>query len=112
MQARKLKQLTLATLAAKHSQLGYDLLRAELDVDSLRELEDLVLDTVYQGLIDAKIDQAQKKIIVDWAIGRDVRDRCRFACVWFFAHTFGQRSGHHPDRAEHVSLALPVFVPG
>jgi COP9 signalosome complex subunit 7 len=74
-QARKLKQLTLASLAAKHSQLGYDLLRAELEIDSLRELEDLVLDTVYQGLIDAKIDQAQKKVIVDWAIGRDVRDR-------------------------------------
>lgn len=71
---RKLKQLTLATLAAKHSQLSYTLLKQELDVVELRELEDLVLDTVYQGIIDAKIDQLNQRVIVDFAIGRDVRD--------------------------------------
>lgn len=71
---RKLQQLTLASLAAKHSQLSYTLLKQELDVQELRELEDLVLDTVYQGIVDAKIDQMGQRVIVDFAIGRDVRD--------------------------------------
>lgn len=74
VQTRKLRQLTLASLAARHSHLGYDLLRAQLDIAELRELEDLVLDTVYQGLIDAKIDQQRQQVIVDFAVGRDVRD--------------------------------------
>lgn len=91
-QARKLRQLTLASLAARTSHLGYDLLRTELGLTELRELgaaemrgscfchadpslaEDLVLDTVYQGLIEAKIDQRSQQVIVDFAIGRDVRD--------------------------------------
>jgi COP9 signalosome complex subunit 7 len=50
---KKLKHLTLVTLSARHGQqLGYELLKSELDMESLRELEDLVLDAIYQG--DAK----------------------------------------------------------
>lgn len=72
---RKLKHLTVASLAARHKELRYDVLRAELEIENLRELEDLVLDAIYQGLVEGKIDQQSQKVIVDFAIGRDVRDR-------------------------------------
>ncbi len=67
--------MTLVSLSARHGQqLGYELLKRELDIDNLRELEDLVLDAIYQGLIEGKIDQQSQKVFVDFAIGRDVRD--------------------------------------
>jgi COP9 signalosome complex subunit 7 len=73
--ARKLKHLTIVTLAARHGkELSYDILKKELDLESLRELEDLVLDAIYQGLIEGKIDQQKQKVYVDFAIGRDVRE--------------------------------------
>ncbi len=73
--ARKLKHLTVVTLAARHGkELSYDVLKKELDLESLRELEDLVLDAIYQGIIEGKIDQQKQKVYVDFAIGRDVRE--------------------------------------
>ena len=74
MEARKLKYLTLASLAARHGEVEYSVLHAELEVGELRELEDLVLDAIYQGLIGGKIDQQKQRVVVDFAIGRDVRD--------------------------------------
>merc|ERR1711971_1347938 len=67
-QTRKLKWLTLASLAARHGELSYELLRGELEIAELRELEDLVLDAIYLGIIGAKIDQQRQRVIVDFAI--------------------------------------------
>jgi COP9 signalosome complex subunit 7 len=74
VKARKLKYLTLASLAARHGELEYSLLRSELEIEELRQLEDLVLDAIYQGLIGGKLDQQKQRVLVDFAIGRDVRE--------------------------------------
>ena len=39
----------------------------------MRDLEDLILETIYEELVFAKLDQAEKIVQVDYAFGRDVR---------------------------------------
>jgi len=72
-QIKKLKMLTIASLGSKSSELTYDRLGSALDINNVRELEDLILDTIYEGLLFAKLDQAGKIVQVDYAIGRDVK---------------------------------------
>jgi len=74
-QIKKLKMLTIASLGSKSSELTYDRLSKSLDVNNVRELEDLILDTIYEGLLFAKLDQAGKIVQVDHSIGRDVKKR-------------------------------------
>lgn len=45
----------------------------ELDVANVRELEDLIIDSIYQGLLTGKLDQQKSIFIVDETFGRDVR---------------------------------------
>jgi len=44
----------------------------ELEVESVRALEDLIIDTMYNGLVAGKIDQRQGIFRVKSAVGRDV----------------------------------------
>ena len=72
-QARKLKQLTLVSFAQKAKSLAYaDLLR-DLEIANVRDLEDLVIDSVYAQLLDAKLDQRRQVVEVHYACGRDMR---------------------------------------
>jgi len=72
-QSRKLKQLSIVSLAAENRIIPYQKLLAELDVPNLRELEDLVIDAFYRGIIVGKLDHAASQLQVDSALGRDVR---------------------------------------
>jgi len=68
----KLKQLTIVSLAAKHKTLGYDFLMKELEINVVRALEDLIIESVYQGLVKGQLDQNKKAFEVQSAIGRDI----------------------------------------
>jgi len=57
----------------KKKVIPYSDLLQELDLKNIRELEDLVIDCLYQGLIKGKLDQKWKHLEVDFAIGRDLR---------------------------------------
>lgn len=72
-QVKKLKMLTIASFGSKNSELAYGELSKALDIDNVRELEDLILEAIYAGLIEAKLDQALKTVQVDNAFGRDVK---------------------------------------
>lgn len=76
----KLRQLTIVTLAETNKILPYSLLRKELDIDNLRELEDLIIETIYNGIVSAKMDQRASTLRVQSFMGRDVRisdvDKC------------------------------------
>ena len=74
VQLRKLRQLSIVSMSYKNKQLQYDDLKEELQMYDLRELEDLVLDTMYQGLIGGKLDSKKEILYVEFAIGRDLRD--------------------------------------
>ena len=54
---RKLKKLSAVAFAAQSKTLGYDLLMRELQLASVRELEDLLIDCIYTGLISGRLDQ-------------------------------------------------------
>ena len=46
---KKLKHLTILTLATQRKTLPYDDLMAELDIKNVRHLEDLIIEAIYAG---------------------------------------------------------------
>lgn len=73
-QELKLKKLTVVTLAEDSKMLSYDLLMRELEVPSVRELEDLLInECMATGLVRGKLDQRRRCFEVHYAIGRDIR---------------------------------------
>ncbi|XP_062505211.1 COP9 signalosome complex subunit 7a-like [Corticium candelabrum] len=73
LQLVKLRHLTIVSLAAKSKVIPYETLLRELAIDSLRELEDLIIEATYADIIRGKLDQKNHRLEVDYAIGRDVR---------------------------------------
>jgi COP9 signalosome complex subunit 7 len=73
VQETKLKQLTIVSLASKNRVIPYSVLQTELDVSNVRELEDLIIDSIYQGLLTGKLDQAKSEVQVDETFGRDIK---------------------------------------
>ncbi|XP_029635451.1 COP9 signalosome complex subunit 7b isoform X2 [Octopus bimaculoides] len=72
-QLLKLRHLTLVSIATKQKCIPYTLLSKELDLPNLRDLEDLIIEAIYAGIIKGKLDQKNKQLEVDYAIGRDIR---------------------------------------
>ena len=63
-QAQKLRQLSLLTLSTTPESLTYTHLQEALSLDSIRALEDLVISTIYAGLITAKLDTVAQRVDV------------------------------------------------
>jgi len=70
---RKLRQLTLVTLSSENKVIPYATLQQRLEITNVRELEDLIIDSIYANLIGGKLDQKSKHLEVDFTIGRDLR---------------------------------------
>jgi len=68
----KLKMLTIVTHASQNKIVPYELLLKELDLTNVRELEDLIIECIYQGLIKGKLDQKRSALEVHATIGRDI----------------------------------------
>ncbi|EGD81160.1 hypothetical protein PTSG_11200 [Salpingoeca rosetta] len=82
-QARKLKLLTIVSLATQLKRVPYQVMQEQLDTADTRQLEDLIIDAIYRGLIGGKMDQANQRssrhtctsalqLIADWTFGRDI----------------------------------------
>ena len=56
-----------------YQSIPYPLLLQELDLAHVRDLEDLIIDCMYAGIIKGKLDQHEQRFQVDWAMGRDIR---------------------------------------
>jgi len=63
-QLLKLRQLTFLTLAKIPSNLTYTNLLSALSLETPRELEDLVISTIYAGLVTATLDPYNQLILV------------------------------------------------
>ena len=63
-QSLKLRQLSLLSLSTSHKNLTYEHLLPALDLPSIRALEDLVISSIYAGLITAKLDTLGKRVDV------------------------------------------------
>ncbi|RCI12900.1 hypothetical protein L249_1346 [Ophiocordyceps polyrhachis-furcata BCC 54312] len=73
-QILKLRQLSLLTLARDRENLYYDRLQQALNISSARQLEDLVIKAVYQGLLSATLDPARQAVrVTSVAPLRDLR---------------------------------------
>lgn len=73
LMTKKLRHLTLISLAMKYKRLTYELLFKELSMDNVRELEDLIIDAIYSNIIDGKMDQKNSWIEIESTIARDIR---------------------------------------
>eukprot|EP00297_Palpitomonas_bilix_P000656 CAMPEP_0113907192 /NCGR_PEP_ID=MMETSP0780_2-20120614/25308_1 /TAXON_ID=652834 /ORGANISM="Palpitomonas bilix" /LENGTH=237 /DNA_ID=CAMNT_0000902159 /DNA_START=128 /DNA_END=841 /DNA_ORIENTATION=- /assembly_acc=CAM_ASM_000599 len=69
---RKLKMLSLCTLVRGKATMSYDHLMENLECSSKKDLEELVVESMYKGLFVGKMDQATSTLEVHQAVGRDV----------------------------------------
>ena len=53
--------------------LDYKALMRDLEIGSLRELEDLIIDCIYNDLVSGKLDQLNQRFHVTNCTGRDLR---------------------------------------
>ncbi|CAK9105453.1 COP9 signalosome complex subunit 7b (SGN7b) (Signalosome subunit 7b) (JAB1-containing signalosome subunit 7b) [Durusdinium trenchii] len=76
-QAHKLRQLTLVSLASskKDKVLGYDDLLQALGLETARELEDLIIESIFSKLVQGKLNPGRRQFEVESVMGRDVRDQ-------------------------------------
>ncbi|RMX64755.1 hypothetical protein DD238_006322 [Peronospora effusa] len=70
-QINKLRKLTAVSLAHKFKNIPYDTLMQDLGVSTIREVEDILIETIYSGLIQGKLDQKLRCFVVKYAVGRD-----------------------------------------
>ncbi|THG96547.1 hypothetical protein EW026_g5303 [Hermanssonia centrifuga] len=52
--------------------LRYDQLLEVLHIDSIRELEDLIIDAIYLDIIQGKLDQKEQQFEIEYTMGRDL----------------------------------------
>lgn len=71
----KLRRLTIVTLASIQKRIPYASLQADLDLGNVRELEDLVIESIYCGMLRGNLDQRKQELVVDYCMGRDVREK-------------------------------------
>ncbi|KAG0230897.1 COP9 signalosome complex subunit 7a [Actinomortierella wolfii] len=72
-QRTKLQQLSIVTLSEQTRAIPYSDLLSYLDIANVRQLEDLIMDAIYQDVLKASLDQKLKQVEVQSAMGRDLR---------------------------------------
>ncbi|GFO08248.1 EF-hand domain-containing protein d2 [Plakobranchus ocellatus] len=70
----KLRHLTVVSLATRTKCIPYSVLLEELEMQNVRNLEDLIIEVIYADIIHGKLDQKNQQLEVDYAIGRDIHD--------------------------------------
>nr|VZI49110.1 unnamed protein product [Spirometra erinaceieuropaei] len=74
LQVRKLRQLSIISACYSQKLIPYDRLLQMLELSSLRELEDLIIELFYLEAACGKLDQQKGLLVVESAIGRDLRE--------------------------------------
>jgi len=73
VQLKKLKQLSIVALSSQSRLIPYSVLQLQLDIGALRDLEDLIIDAIYQGVIQGSLDQKKQQLEVEFTMGRDLK---------------------------------------
>ncbi|VDN97522.1 unnamed protein product [Rodentolepis nana] len=73
LQIRKLRLLTILTVCEYRHSISYDDLLKSLELTSLRELEDLIIELIYANALIGKLNQQKRLLLIESAIGRDFR---------------------------------------
>ncbi|GAA5883009.1 hypothetical protein JCM3774_001758 [Rhodotorula dairenensis] len=69
----KLKHLTILSLAAQSRILPYSRLLSTLSLESVPDLEDVLIDLFYHNVLTGRLDQKHSRLEVVTLTGRDVR---------------------------------------
>ena len=72
-QMKKLRKLTILDMASKNKSLFYEDLYNELTLKNESDLEELIIEMIYQDLLVCKIDQRNREIKVSSCKGRDIK---------------------------------------
>lgn len=72
-QIKKLRMISIVDAAQRTKVLDYKALMRDLEIGSLRELEDLIIDCIYNDLVSGKLDQLNQRFHVTNCAGRDLR---------------------------------------
>jgi COP9 signalosome complex subunit 7 len=72
-QLNKLQQLTIITLAKKKRQISYQSMMQELGLPTIRDVESLIISSIYEGIITGKLNSEKQQFVVEETLGRDVR---------------------------------------
>jgi len=73
VQTKKLKQLSIVALSSQSRLIPYSVLQEQLEISALRDLEDLIIDAIYQGIIQGSLDQKKQQLEIEFAMGRDLK---------------------------------------
>ncbi|KAG6913305.1 hypothetical protein DXG01_007872 [Tephrocybe rancida] len=73
VQTTKLKHLSIVSLASSRRILPYADPKA-LDMLTIRDLEDLIIDTIYLDILHGKLDQKEQQLKVEYTMGRDLAE--------------------------------------
>ncbi|KAH7908782.1 hypothetical protein BJ138DRAFT_1156873 [Hygrophoropsis aurantiaca] len=71
-QTIKLKYLSIVSLATERRILPYSFLLQELQMPTIRELEDLIIDAIYLDILRGKLDQKEQQLEIEYTMGRDL----------------------------------------
>ena len=71
---KKLKMLSVVTMGSANKNLEYDVLMKSLDLNDVRELEDLLIECIYAGIIVGRLDQQKSQLKIERVAGRDPSD--------------------------------------
>jgi len=72
LMAAKLKKLSLVSLAAQSREIAYATIMADLELTSVRAVEDLLIECFYGGLLQGRLDQQASRLEVTYCTGRDI----------------------------------------
>ena len=68
----KLKKISVAQAASSTTSLSYEKLKSLIDVNTNRDLEDILIDCIYNGLLQGHLNQKKQCVEVTSSFGRDV----------------------------------------
>eukprot|EP00825_Cyclidium_porcatum_P027552 TRINITY_DN2966_c0_g1_i7.p1 TRINITY_DN2966_c0_g1~~TRINITY_DN2966_c0_g1_i7.p1 ORF type:complete len:166 (+),score=19.78 TRINITY_DN2966_c0_g1_i7:138-635(+) len=71
-QIKKLKLLSLIDLCSKDKAVSYNAIKQELDIENDKDVESIVIESIYSGIITAKISQEERVIRISHCISRDI----------------------------------------
>ncbi|KZP30287.1 hypothetical protein FIBSPDRAFT_815005 [Athelia psychrophila] len=71
-QITKLKHLSIVSFAMDRRILPYADLLLALQMPTIRDLEDLIIDAIYLDILRGKLDQNEQQLEVEYTMGRDL----------------------------------------
>uniref|UniRef100_A0A1I8A566 PCI domain-containing protein n=1 Tax=Steinernema glaseri TaxID=37863 RepID=A0A1I8A566_9BILA len=106
----KARHATLAKLASKHSSVPYDVLKKELGVESVRELEEIFVSAKYAGVCNGRLNCRDEAVeFSDWMTQPvqegEIEDMTQLLSQWI-----GKCESVHQDLLQQLATSEKEFA--